>query len=307
MENKERKKSSLEEYYKEIVNLISLNSDNFNFEQLQNGFFTDDKDLSVQMLKGGKSNLHNPLSTSKKRYPLFNDRQLSEIITFFDTAIWVVERRLPIQAYSRAITQNLDLEIDLAAEVIVTLAILNNLEFSKIQSQFHIDGTSHLIESTRQKSRLVCDIYDQKTFDEMIAQCNRSIDDPETATYVERLIVTGHDHILNTLHLYSNLNEYANYIRQGSNDNSISKMMNIRTCDIKRLRQYANIEKLLIDDNRSARSRKLKSEIERILDFKCYEWVQTISETKGISEHKALKLIISEHRKLTLNTDLENN
>ncbi|KAK7296978.1 hypothetical protein VNO77_49219 [Canavalia gladiata] len=236
------------------------NPDNFfiteepdpNEPSLEDGFFTSNKDQSIYLLKGGKSNLANPLNSDKK-YPLFSDDQISEIITFFDTSIWIVERRLPIQSYCRAITQNFDLEFDLPAEFIIALAILNKLEFSKIQSQFHIDGTSHLIEATRQKSRLICDVYDQKIFDEMIFQGNRSIDDPETATYVER-----------------------------SNDNSISKLLDIRKCDVKRLRQYANIEKLLLDDNRSARSRKLKTEIERILDNVCYEWVIEIAQSKGI-------------------------
>ncbi|KAK7322222.1 hypothetical protein VNO80_34887 [Phaseolus coccineus] len=123
--------------------------------------------------------------------------------------------QLVLMSYCRAITQNFDLEFDLPAEFIIALAILNKLEFSKIQSQFHIDGTSHLIEATRQKSRLICDVYDQKIFDEMIFQGNRSIDDPETATYVERLIVTGHEHIITTLRLYSNLDEYVNYVKQG--------------------------------------------------------------------------------------------
>ncbi|AMM30557.1 hypothetical protein NCY62_18955 (plasmid) [Acinetobacter pittii] len=297
MERKERRKSTLEEYYKDIKNLISLNSKTFNFSQLEDGFFTSNKDQSIYLLKGGKSNLANPLDSDKK-YPLFSDDQISEIITFFDTSIWIVERRLPIQSYSRAITQNFDLEFDLPAEFIIALAILNKLEFSKIQSQFHIDGTSHLIEATRQKSRLICDVYDQKIFDEMIFQGNRSIDDPETATYAERLIVTGHEHIITTLRLYSNLDEYVNYVKQGANDNSISKLLDIRKCDVKRLRQYANIEKLLLDDNRSARSRKLKTEIERILDNVCYEWVTEVAQSKGISEHKALKNIITEHKKL---------
>ena len=282
MERKERRKSTLEEYYKDIKNLISLNSKTFNFSQLEDGFFTSNKDQSIYLLKGGKSNLANPLDSDKK-YPLFSDDQISEIITFFDTSIWIVERRLPIQSYSRAITQNFDLEFDLPAEFIIALAILNKLEFSKIQSQFHIDGTSHLIEAIRH---------------EMIFQGNRSIDDPETATYAERLIVTGHEHIITTLRLYSNLDEYVNYVKQGANDNSISKLLDIRKCDVKRLRQYANIEKLLLDDNRSARSRKLKTEIERILDNVCYEWVTEVAQSKGISEHKALKNIITEHKKL---------
>ncbi|WP_173912966.1 hypothetical protein [Acinetobacter sp. Marseille-Q1618] len=299
MRQKERRKSSLGIYYKDLSNLIAGNDHAFDYKRLENGFFTEDKDLSLYLLNGEKSHFQNPIKNSKRIYPLFSDRLISDIITFFDTAIWIVERRLPIQSYTRAITQNFELHRDLSSEFIIALALLNNLEFSKIQSQYHIDGTSHLIEVTRQKSRLVCDIQDRKTFNEIIDQCNRSIDDAETAAYVERLIVTGHDHILNTLHLYSNLNQYVIYIEQGSNDNSIGKLLGIRKCDIKRLRQYANIEKLLIDDNRSARSRKLKSDIEQILDSKCYEWVNNISNVKGISEHSALKLIISEHKKIT--------
>ena len=38
----------------------------------------------------------------------------------------------------------------------------------------------------------------------------------------------------------------------------------------------------------------VKTEIERILDNVCYEWVTEVAQSKGISEHKALKNIITE-------------
>ena len=308
MESKQRLNLSLDEYYSAITQLISSKSQKeevSDFSILQNGFFTEDKELSLSLTHGEKSSLHNPLVDSDKQYPLFNDSQLAELINFFDTAIWTVERRLPIQSYCRAITHNFDLIEDLKAEFVIALSILNNLEFSKIQSQFHIDGTSHHIVKTRQLSRLVCDINEAKVLQDMVVQCNKRIDDLDTASYIERMVVTGHDHIINSLQLYSKVKAYANMVQDGNSDFSIGKTLDIRKCDVKRIRKMSNIEGLLNSDNRSARSRALKADIEKILDTPSYSWVYEQSQILGISEHQALKKIIKEHKKLTSNSNEE--
>ncbi|MGQ1269938.1 hypothetical protein ACT4XR_20215 (plasmid) [Acinetobacter baumannii] len=307
MESKQRLNFSLDEYYSAITHLIASKpkKEASDFSILENGFFTDDKELSLKITRGEKSNLHNPLSSSNKQYPLFNDNQLAELINFFDTAIWTVERRLPVQSYCRAISQNFDLIVDLKAEFVIALSILNNLEFSKIQSQFHIDGTSHLIDKTRQLSRLICDINDPKVLQDIVVQCNKRIDDLDTAPYIERMVVTGHDHIINSLQLYSKVKPYANMVQDGNSDFSIGKTLDIRKCDVKRIRKMSNIEGLLNTDNRSARSRALKTDIEKILDTPSYSWVLEQSQTHGISEHQALKKIIKEHKKFTLKSNLD--
>ncbi|KAE9694708.1 hypothetical protein GP721_27050, partial [Enterobacteriaceae bacterium TzEc077] len=110
---------------------------------------------------------------------------------------------------------------------------------------------------------------------------------------------------INSLQLYSKVKPYANMVQDGNSDFSIGKTLDIRKCDVKRIRKMSNIEGLLNTDNRSARSRALKTDIEKILDTPSYSWVLEQSQTHGISEHQALKKIIKEHKKFTLKSNLD--